>query len=474
MIARPFEARPSERGIALLLTLLVLTILLILAVQLAYSTKVAFGIAKDRRNEMQIDYAFRGILYKAEAILRYDQSEGDVDSRLDEWNTPDFVDPEDMGRQEPQPDQAPALDETQELKIKASIVDEESKFNLSHLLPVRPNPEKASDEKDPSSKTSKKEAGDAGASGNVSGQPKADLKDKPRDKPFDEQKEKERHKRAVQILGSLLDEFRQGTPYDLSSGEAKEIAEAIDRFLNRDESGRGSGVERPRTKSGLPLSLDELLLIDGVTERLLWDFRDPENPEEIVPGLCNYVTIWSSGKVNVNTAAEVVLRALFDENRRDQAHNITVARGDEEQEKEGARLRQLSPREREEERQRKKAEEKKRKKKQAKGGDLFGGGGGKGDLSSADDEGPKAFQEIGELQKNNILANEDFQKVSPYLSVKSQVFSLYMDGQKGHTKKYQRAVLRRMDGKFALILWETRRDRHLSGQDLEEEGEGLF
>jgi type II secretory pathway component PulK len=303
------------------------------------------------------------------------------------------------------------------------------------------------------------------------------LKEKPREQPFDEQKEKERHARALHILTSLLDEFRQGTAYDLSPGDAKELAEAIDKFVNRDESGRGgSGVDRTKTKSGLPLSLDELLFLPGVTENLLWDFRDPDDPNEIVPGLSNYVTIWSSGKINVNTAAEVVLRALLDDARRDNAHDITTARGDEEEHKEADRMRSLTPEQRREEQQKKKIEEHRKRKREARGGDLFGSDPGKGDQNSEAAEGNAPFQSIADLQKKNILTNEDYQKVLPYLTVKSEVFSVFLHGEKGHTKKDARVVLHRTDdGKFDTVLWETRRDPHLSGVELDDqEGGGGF
>ncbi|MBI1849512.1 MAG: general secretion pathway protein GspK [Planctomycetes bacterium] len=461
------SGRENERGIALLLTLLVLTILLIIAVQLAYSTKIAFGLAKDRRNEMQIDLAFRGDVFKAQAILRYDQSQGETDSKKDDWQNPDFSDPDDAPTSQGQQGTEELADE--EPQIRGQIVDEDSKYNLVHLLPRRPNAEMASDDKDP--QNNKDNANGEELVGKD--QPKKDLKDKPREKPFDEQKEKERHARAIHILMSIIDEFRQGTPYDVTPGDAKEIAEGIDQFLNRSDSGHGgNGVDRMQTKSGLPLSLDELLLVPGVSENLMWDFRDPDDPNEIVPGLSNYVTIWSSGKINVNTAAEVVLRALFDDNHRDNAHDITTARGDEEELKENDRLRSMSKDARKEERAKKKIEERRKRKRQAKGGDLFGGddkASDKGDNS--DENGP--FQEVGEIQKKNIVTNEDYQKILPYLSVKSDVFSLFLHGKKGHTTKDVRVVLHRTDeGKCETILWETRRVAHLSGVDLESEDDG--
>ncbi len=472
MNSRESSHRESERGIALLLTLLVLTILIIIVVQLAYSTKIGLGVARDRKNEMQIDMACRGIVWKAQAILRFDAAQGETDSKQDEWRAADFSDPGEATSSESEERVAEDVGEKEELKLRAKIVDEDSKFNLVHLLPRRPNPEKAADEEADASRNRNRRRNEQN-----SDEPNAEVSEKPRDKPFDEHKEKERHKRAIGILASILDEFRQGTDYDLSSSDARDLAEAIDAYVNRGENSRGAGAsERSLTKSRMPMSIDELMMIEGVTEMLLYDFRHPDDDTEIVPGLYNFITVWSSGRVNINTAEEVVLRALFDEAHRDKAHEITIARGDEEDQKESDRMARLSPQERHEERERKRIEERRKRKRAAKGGDLFGDA-GSGDSKdgdkNAEENGP--FEQVSDLQKKNVVTNEDYQKILPYIGVGSQVFSVFVDAQKGHTKKFQRIVLRRLpDGKLATILWETRRNQRLIGIAEEEEEESLF
>ena len=73
---------------------------------------------------------------------------------------------------------------------------------------------------------------------------------------------------------------------------------------NRRKAGLPEIVDEPGL-STLPVQrLDELLAVEGVTRKLL--YGTPESPG----GLSRYLTCFSSGKVNINTAAPDVLRAI--------------------------------------------------------------------------------------------------------------------------------------------------------------------
>ncbi len=111
----------------------------------------------------------------------------------------------------------------------------------------------------------------------------------------DEEFARDSHDRLVR----LLNELREDTEYDLSSSHANTIADAIRDWLqgyNRNDS-----MPRPPLKSdgdlgsqqSIPLHLDELLLLRGVTEDL---FYDQVLDRRVVPGLESVLTVYTSWK----------------------------------------------------------------------------------------------------------------------------------------------------------------------------------
>ena len=74
-------------------------------------------------------------------------------------------------------------------------------------------------------------------------------------------------------------------------------------FLDGDEEPRLGGGERAGHLNRPLLSTGELLLLPEVTEDVLWG--GPAGP-----GVASLVTLWSSGKINVNTALPEVLALL--------------------------------------------------------------------------------------------------------------------------------------------------------------------
>ncbi|HMP90000.1 MAG TPA: type II secretion system protein GspK [Kiritimatiellia bacterium] len=59
-------------------------------------------------------------------------------------------------------------------------------------------------------------------------------------------------------------------------------------------------------------TVDELLLIKGFDESLLFGGPSPENENVIYSGIAGWLTTWGDGKVNVNTASREVLLTLPD------------------------------------------------------------------------------------------------------------------------------------------------------------------
>ncbi len=75
----------KERGIALILCLLVLAILIVLVAQFTYSVQVEKTIAKNSKDDLKILFASRGAVALVKAHLRADRVKNQVDSLRDDW-----------------------------------------------------------------------------------------------------------------------------------------------------------------------------------------------------------------------------------------------------------------------------------------------------------------------------------------------------------------------------------------------------
>ena len=112
-----------------------------------------------------------------------------------------------------------------------------------------------------------------------------------------------------QVLTRLL----TNAPFEMEAEEAQGVVMAIRDWLDKDDEPAGEfggetdyyqSLEQPyECKNGPLTSLAELQLIRGVSEALY--LGKEENP-----GLKDLLTVYSDGKINVNTAGPLVLQAL--------------------------------------------------------------------------------------------------------------------------------------------------------------------
>lgn len=103
--------------------------------------------------------------------------------------------------------------------------------------------------------------------------------------------------------------------FDLKENQAAEILDAIIDWIDENDDVTGRGAESsyylsqalPYTAKNTPLDcIDELLMIKGITSELFAGTKEK-------PGLAQFVTIYGTGAVNINTAPKMVLRALSSE-----------------------------------------------------------------------------------------------------------------------------------------------------------------
>ena len=124
--------------------------------------------------------------------------------------------------------------------------------------------------------------------------------------------------------------------FDLNERNAAEIVDAIIDWMDDNNEITGAGAESsyyaslasPYAAKNAPLDcIEELLMIRGITYELFAGTREK-------PGLRQYVTIYGTGAININTAPKMVLRALttditveladkMDEYRRSKSNNLS-------------------------------------------------------------------------------------------------------------------------------------------------------
>ncbi len=129
----------------------------------------------------------------------------------------------------------------------------------------------------------------------------------------------------------LLTRFLNSTKFGLEPEDVAIIVDAIKDWIDRDndtdfgaENSYYQTLEEPYSCKNAPLdSLEELLLIRGITKELLYGREDQ-------PGIRHYLSIHGDGKININTADPLVLASLSDQMDEDMVQNMVTYRMDEE------------------------------------------------------------------------------------------------------------------------------------------------
>ena len=116
-------------------------------------------------------------------------------------------------------------------------------------------------------------------------------------------------------IRELLVRLLESDEFNLDEQQVSDMVDAIKDWIDEDDEPTGfgaenayyKGLEKPYPCKNGPLdSIDELLKIKGMTGELFYG-------SETTPGLRNYVTVHGEGKININTAPSIILRALADE-----------------------------------------------------------------------------------------------------------------------------------------------------------------
>jgi len=134
-----------------------------------------------------------------------------------------------------------------------------------------------------------------------------------------------------EVIRELLTRFLSQPEFNLDEQDLHDIVDAIKDWIDADNETTGFGAENAyyqglevpySCKNGPLSSIDELLMVKGMTKEIYYGTEEK-------PGMQHYVTIHGDGKINLNTAPPLVLRALDNEITDDMVEDMDEYRKDE-------------------------------------------------------------------------------------------------------------------------------------------------
>jgi general secretion pathway protein K len=130
---------------------------------------------------------------------------------------------------------------------------------------------------------------------------------------------------------ALLKRFLGLEEFGLDSEEISNLIDTIKDWIDADnevtkfgaENGYYQALDKPYACKNAPLdSLEEMLLVKGITKELFYGTKEK-------PGISDYLTIYSNGYININTAHPLVLRSLSDQIDQEMVEEMVAYRLDE-------------------------------------------------------------------------------------------------------------------------------------------------
>jgi type II secretory pathway component PulK len=366
--------RQKERGIALLVVLFVLLLSTILALEIKSSAALHMRLAENKRDDFLMRQAMRGQLEILKQVLLADRERNEKETLDDLWMDEKYTSSPDL-TEEPVDEEEVKPVSSEDSSVTARVDDEARKFNL-HNLVVESEGLRA-------------------------------------------------HWEEVFLRLMVLYREDHDQEYRVSRSDAESLLRNLKEWLKRADSDKE--VPRPATtdEKKIMITPDELLMIDGFTREILYDIPIPEDERDEetgseVPGLIRYLTLWSAGPVNLNTAEPALVYAMFTDGDRDLAERLIEWRNQESEEStEGSQTAEDEP--------------------------LRNSFGNLQDLTKIDG------LDAAALLKNTL--NDQT------ITVKSDAFSvhLYAESQDGIVRQ-ERWVLERNAAGFTTILYEERND----------------
>jgi len=269
-----------EQGVALLIVLIVFMLVAVLALEIKATAALHMRLAQNKRDDFLMRQAIRGQLEVVKQVLLFDKSENNIEALDDRWNEDKFTRFQKAPAEDDERDpEAPVTSESVELSGR--IEDETRKFNLHNLVT---------------------EDDDIRA-------------------------------QWEEIFLRLLVLYREDSgKLSISRSDAESLLKNLKGWFERKDSDRDFPVPATGDDKRILVTPDELLMIKGFTREMFYDQPGEDEDDDALPGLYRYLTLWSEGPINVNTAELPLLYALFGSQDSDLADRIVEWRTSEAEE----------------------------------------------------------------------------------------------------------------------------------------------
>jgi general secretion pathway protein K len=253
----------NNRGVALILTILVISLIVALTLEFSSSMRSDLQATANLRDGVKISYIAKSGFNYALAILKLDSAEGGIDSLHDDWSDSKMLS-----------QNAASLFDQGRVEIK--IVDHSARIQVNLLV------------------------------------------------------DQNGEYNAVQK--GLLTRFLQSPVFDLSLEEVDNLVDAIKDWIDGNSEVTRFGaedayyktLEKPYSCKNAPLEfVEELLFVRGITKELFYGTDEK-------PGISEYLSVHGDGKININNAEPLILRALSDEIDDGMVEDMVSYRADEE------------------------------------------------------------------------------------------------------------------------------------------------
>ena len=348
----------SENGVILLAVVFVIAVLGILVLQFSYFTRLDSTMAAHFRDREESYVLAQAGISQAISLLEEDkiadqEEEGEEEAGEEPRQSKvRNVEPSDKEKEKGQDDlQEGWAQPAQKVPLGNGqfifkITDEDRKYNLNLLVvdavqevtQAREERFQAEDEEGDGSEQKDGEEETGKKSSPSSGKKREEKKV---DDSEEEDEETKIDKEAKEGLIDLLDKLEVDSP--------KEIVKALLDWMDSDNEGSGEGSYYSSEDPGYPCknapleSIGELALIKDIGLEMLQGDSPrekirvvSEEGEEIdleeddsFGGLRQYLTVYSDGKVNINTASQEVLETVLGEDQEDLAGDIIKKRDEE-------------------------------------------------------------------------------------------------------------------------------------------------
>ncbi len=279
----------DHRGMALVLTLLAVSFLVAVTVQLSTSVNWQLKAASNQRKTVQLDALLLSGLSLARAALFSDQLENNYDTVFDDWS-------------KLKPNTLASLVGDGSLNIR--ITDLSGRLQVNALV---------------LSKAEKKRR--------AQGKKSSPKKRRGRTPKKDPEKIQRQLWKRFLLSGKFTPE---------SNDDVAELLDPLADWLDENDSERDKGAEQGYYRGKNPsydaangplLFIEELFLIKGWTKKLL--YGDKEHA-----GIINYLTVFGEdGRININTAPALILQALDSDMTKEFAADLIDFRNDEQNKK---------------------------------------------------------------------------------------------------------------------------------------------